>query len=139
MLSSGMCLITKRLLFLGSRVGDSLLVSLKKKEAAGAAQMLPAAAPKKRKAGEAEPPKPPPPPTKVATDQDDEDELAWHHGEDEEGAPTRIVLVPRFRRLRLRGLVGVASLDPAARRWRFLHTLQTCPRPTPCWGSCRRA
>ena len=86
-LSSGMCLITKRLLFLGSRVGDSLLVSLKKKEAAGAAQMLPAAAPKKRKAGEAEPPKPPPPPTKVATGQDDEDELeAMLYGEGEGGA-----------------------------------------------------
>ena len=86
-LSSGMCLITKRLLFLGSRVGDSLLVSLKKKEAAGAAQMLPAAAPKKRKAGEAEPPKPPPPPTKVATTQDDEDELeAMLYGEGEGGA-----------------------------------------------------
>ncbi|ACO62465.1 predicted protein [Micromonas commoda] len=86
-LSSGMCLITKRLLFLGSRVGDSLLVSLKKKEAAGAAQMLPAAAPKKRKAGEAEPPKPPPPPQKVGTSQDDEDELeAMLYGEGEAAA-----------------------------------------------------
>jgi len=86
-LSSGMCLVTKRLLFLGSRVGDSLLVSLKQKEAAGAAQMLPSAAPKKRKAGEAEPPKPPPAPTKTAVNPDDEDELeAMLYGEGEGGA-----------------------------------------------------
>jgi cleavage and polyadenylation specificity factor subunit 1 len=41
-LSSGMCLLTRRLLFLGSRVGDSLLVSMQEKDVA-ATQALPAA------------------------------------------------------------------------------------------------
>ena len=63
-LSSGMCLVTRRLLFLGSRVGDSLLVSMHEKDPAAtqalppagpAAAAAPEAAPKKRKAGEEAP------------------------------------------------------------------------------------
>ena len=88
-LSSGMCLVTRRLLFLGSRVGDSLLVSMQEKDAA-ATRALPAAparaappvpepaVPKKRKAGE-EAPAP-------ATGAEDEDELeAMLYGEGEGG------------------------------------------------------
>ena len=94
-LSSGMCLLTRRLLFLGSRVGDSLLVSMQEKDAANT-QALPAApslkgestlaepaAGKKRKAGE-EAPAPDAAPSKAAGDDDDELE-AMLYGEGEGG------------------------------------------------------
>lgn len=86
-LSSGMCLITRRLLFLGSRVGDSLLVSMQEKDAA-ATQALPAAparaspsvpepaVPKKRKAGEEAPA-----PTPGADDEDELEAMLYGEGE----------------------------------------------------------
>ena len=96
-LSSGMCLLTRRLLFLGSRVGDSLLVSMQEKDVA-ATQALPAApslkgesapaepaAGKKRKAGEEAPaPAEGAPSSKPAGDDDDELE-AMLYGEGEGG------------------------------------------------------
>ena len=53
-LSSGMCLVTRRLLFLGSRVGDSLLVSMHEKDPA-LTQALPPAGPAAAAAPEAAP------------------------------------------------------------------------------------
>ena len=101
-LSSGMCLITPRLLFLGSRVGDSLLVSLKPKQAAKEAAMLPApAAPpaaKRRKTGEsseasaAAVPHPDPGAGRAAANPppEDDDELeAMLYGEGEGGGAGR--------------------------------------------------
>ena len=85
-LSSGMCLVTRRLLFLGSRVGDSLLVSLKEKEATKDAAMLPApegGETKKRKA-DAETPTPTPLPPPPPMNEDDELE-AMLYGEGIDG------------------------------------------------------
>ena len=85
-LSSGMCLVTRRLLFLGSRVGDSLLVSLKEKEATKDAAMLPApegGEAKKRKA-DAETPTPTPLPPPPPMNEDDELE-AMLYGEGIDG------------------------------------------------------
>ena len=94
-LSSGMCLVTRRLLFLGSRVGDSLLVSMHEKDpaltqalppAGPAAAAAPEAAPKKRKAGEEAPGEEAPPARAAVTGAEDEDELeAMLYGEGEGG------------------------------------------------------
>ena len=89
-LSSGMCLVTRSLVFLGSRVGDSLLVSLAEKEAATETGMLPEAKRRKGDAGAAVLPPPPAPGISAsgghASKADDDDELeAMLYGEGEGG------------------------------------------------------
>ena len=93
-LSSGMCLVTRSLVFLGSRVGDSLLVSLAEKEAATETGMLPEAKRRKGDAGAAVPPPPAPGISASgghASKADDDDELeAMLYGEGEGGARGRL-------------------------------------------------